>query len=210
MRLARRHALLAIAGSAFAGSALPLAASHAQAPDPRLTERATGKADAPVTVQEFFSLTCGHCAAFHRETWPQVKRELVDTGMVRMVWRDFPLDRVALAGAAIARALPPERYEGFIGTLLANQERWAFRPEPIEELQKLAALAGMSRATFEQVRNDEAYLRAILNDRLEAERQFQVQATPSFAFQSAGRTRNHSGNLPFEQFQRLAQEVRRG
>jgi len=225
MRLARRHALLALAGAALPGLALPGlsltgTAAHAQAPgqpapapqapDTRLTERSAGKADAPVTVIEFFSLTCGHCAAFHRDTWPQVKRELVDTGIVRMVWRDFPLDRVALAGAAIARALPPERYEPFIGTLLTNQDRWAFRPDPIEELQKLAILAGMPRATFEQVRNDEPYLRAILNERLEAERQYQVQATPSFAFQSGGRTRTHSGNMPFEQFQRLVQEVRRG
>jgi hypothetical protein len=74
----------------------------------------------------------------------------------------------------------------------------------------MAALAGLSRQQFEAVRGDEAYLRAILNGRLEAEREFQVQATPSFAFQSGGRTKNHSGNLPFDQFRRLVEEVRRG
>ncbi len=205
MSLARRPALLGLAAAAL----LP-AAARAQATDPRLTIRSTGKADAPVTVQEFFSLTCGHCAAFHRETWPEVKRELVDKGIVRMVWRDFPLDRTALAAAAVARALPPERYEGFIGALLNNQDRWAFRQDWADELQRMAALAGLSRQQFEAVRGDEAYLRAILNGRLEAEREFQVQATPSFAFQSGGRTKNHSGNLPFDQFRRLVEEVRRG
>lgn len=205
MSLARRPALLGLAATAL----LPVAA-RAQGTDPRLTMRSTGKADAPVTVQEFFSLTCGHCAAFHRDTWPQVKRELVDTGVVRMVWRDFPLDRTALAAAAVARALPPERYEGFVGTLLANQERWAFRQDWADELQKMAALAGLSRQQFETVRNDEPYLRAILNGRLEAEREFQIQATPSFAFQAGGRTVNHSGNLPFDQFKRLVEQVQRG
>ncbi|MBY0332492.1 MAG: DsbA family protein [Acetobacteraceae bacterium] len=208
MRLARRHALLALAAALPA--TLPPARARAQAGDPRLAERSAGKADAPVTVQEFFSLTCGHCAAFHRDTWPEVKRQLVDTGQVRMVWRDFPLDRTALAAAAVARALPPERYEGFIGILLNTQDRWAFRPDAIEELQKMAALAGLSRQQFEVVRNDEPYLRAILAGRMEAEREFQIQATPTFAFQSGGRTRMHGGNMPFEQFQRLVQEVRRG
>ena len=204
MRLARRHALLALAA---ATAALPATAARAQ--DPRLTERSTGRPDAPVTVLEFFSLTCSHCAAFHRDTWPQVKRELVETGTVRMVWRDFPLDRAALAAAAVARALPPERYEGFISTLLANQDRWAFRQDWAEELKKMAALAGMPPQTFEQLRGDEAYLRAILAGRIEAEREFNIQATPSFAFRAGGQQRMHSGNMPFAEFQRLVQEVRR-
>jgi hypothetical protein len=127
---------------------------------------------------------------------------------VRRIWRDFPLDRVALTGAAVARSLPTDRYEGFIGTLLANQDRWAFRPDPVEELGKLAALAGMARPQFEAVRADEALGRAILNSRLEAERAFRIQSTPSFAFASGPRQRTHAGNMSFEQFQRLALEVR--
>ncbi|MBX9701955.1 MAG: DsbA family protein [Acetobacteraceae bacterium] len=205
MRLARRTLIAALPALAL----LP-GTPRAQATDPRLTERSTGRPDAPVTVQEFFSLTCGHCAAFHRDTWPQVKRDLVETGTVRMVWRDFPLDRTALAAAAVARGLPAERYEGFISTLLNNQDRWAFRPDAVDELQKMAALAGLSRQAFEQLRNDEAFLRAILAGRMEAEREFNIQATPSFAFQSGGRTRMQSGNMTFEAFQRLVQEVRRG
>ena len=220
MRLSRRPLLLALAPSLLAGSAaLPMARLHAQgggaaggagaaASDPRLAERGAGKPDAPVKVMEFFSLTCSHCAAFHRDTWPEVKRELVDTGVVRMIWRDFPLDRVALFAAMVARSLPPDRYEGFIGTLLNNQDRWAFRPDPMEELAKLAALAGMTRAQFDGLRNDEGLARAILNGRLDAEREYQVQATPSFSFQGKSKTRNQSGAMPFDEFKRLVEEVR--
>ncbi len=68
-------------------------------------ERALGRADAPVVVMEFFSLTCPHCAAFHRETFPQVKTKLIDTGKLRMTFRDFPLDQVALTAAMVARTL---------------------------------------------------------------------------------------------------------
>src|SRR5207253_3248039 len=111
--------------AATALAAAPLAA-RAQGADPRLSERGIGRPDAPVKVIEFFSLTCSHCAAFHREVFPTVKKELVDTGAIRLIWRDFPLDQVALTAAAVARSLPPERYEGFVSALFASQDRWAF------------------------------------------------------------------------------------
>lgn len=195
----RRRALLVAPGLLAAGRAV------AQ-PDPRLAERASGAVDAPVRVIEFFSLTCAHCASFHRDVWPQVKRELVDPGTVRMVWRDFPLDRVGLLAAAVARSLPAERYEGFLTVLLGSQDRWAFARDvdPAGELAKLAALAGMPRAEFDRVRADEGFQRAILEVRLASEREYQIQATPSFVF---GR-KVHSGNLPFAAFRAQVEEAR--
>ena len=144
---------LLLAGAAPGFGAAQAQTAQAQTADPRLGERGAGRPDAPVKVTEFFSLTCSHCAAFHKETFPRVKRELVETGAIRMIWRDFPLDQLALTAACVARSLPPERYEGFIGALLTNQDRWAFtRGDPLEELAKMAALAGMPRAKFDQVR----------------------------------------------------------
>jgi protein-disulfide isomerase len=201
-----RRSLLALPGLAFAAGLLP-AAARAQAPaDPRMTERFTGSPDAPVAVLEFFSLTCGHCAAFHRDTWPRVKAELVDTGRVRMVWRDFPLDGAALLGAVVARSLPPERYEGFVSTLFAQQDRWAFArgSDPRAELQKLAALAGMPPAQFEEAASDQALARAILEQRVQGQQQFQVNSTPTFVFGS----RSVPGNMPFERFAQLVGETR--
>ena len=101
---------------------------------------------------EFFSLTCTHCAAFARETMPQIEKELITPGKVRFVYHDFPLDQVALTAAMVARYLPPNRYYPFVNALFANQDRWAFARgvNSTDELWKMAALAGMSRPTFDQ------------------------------------------------------------
>ena len=138
-----RRTLLALSGS-FA--ALSAASAPAWAQDASLTgERAVGDPKAPVQVMEFFSLTCTHCAAFARETFPQVKSELIDKGKLHYVFRDFPLDRVALLGEMVARALPPDRYEPFLLAMFRTQDRWAFAQgvNSTEEIGKMAALAGL-------------------------------------------------------------------
>ena len=189
-----RRSLLAAAG------ALAAAPAAAQTPDPRLGERAMGRADAPVTVMEFFSLTCSHCGAFHRETWPRVKAELVEQGRIRMVWRDFPLDQVALRAAAVARAFPAERYEAFLSALFSTQDRWAYARgvDHKVEIGKIATLAGMAPAAFEAAWADDDLARGILAQRQQAEREFRIEATPTFVF---GR-RVVSGNIPFDRFLR--------
>lgn len=158
------------------------ATTHAQGADARMTDRALGAADARVVVVEWFSLTCSHCAAFQKDTFPEVRSKLIDTGRVRYVWRDFPLDQVALTAAMVARALPAERYEPFISALLASQDRWAFARgvNSTEELAKLAALAGLSRATFNATIADAELKRAILTAQDEGEKKFGVASTPSF------------------------------
>jgi protein-disulfide isomerase len=199
-----RRSFLALAA---AGIALPgLARAQTAEADPRLAVRSTGQADAPVTVIEYFSLTCGHCAAFHRDTWPRVKRELVETGRMRMVWRDFPLDQLALAAAGVARSLPPDRYEPFVSTLLATQDRWAFNrnADPKAELFKLAAVAGMDRETFERAIVDAPLQRAILEMRLKGQQEHNVSSTPTFVFGS----RTVPGNMPFDRFASLVAETR--
>lgn len=191
-------------GALAATSSLAPGLALAQNADPRLGPRAIGRADAPVTVIEFFSLTCGHCAAFHNTSWARVKAELVDTGRIRFVWRDFPLDGIALAAACVARSLPEERYGAFIGTLFQTQDRWAFQQgRQMEELARLAALAGMDRKGFDAVAADEGLRRGILEQRMAAEREFRISATPSFVFNG----RLQSGNLPFEQFVQLVQQA---
>ena len=160
---------------------LPLSA-HAQDANPAIPERAAGKPDAKVTVNEWFSLTCSHCAEFHKRTFPQVQKELIEPGRVRFVWRDYPLDQYALTAAMVARALPAERYEPFIGTLLASQDRWAFARNVnfTEELAKIAALAGMPREAFNQAVSNDTMRQAILREQDEAERTLGVKSTPTF------------------------------
>src|ERR1700722_12187348 len=154
----RRRTLLSL----VALSSLPAALARAE--DPRLAERAIGKPDAKTQVIECFSLTCTHCAAFSQETFPQVKTKLIDTGKVHYIFHDFPLDQVALTAAMVARTLPTASYEPFISALFASQDRWAFAAgvNSTEELWKMAALAGMSRATFDATVADTAFRDAIL------------------------------------------------
>ena len=203
--LTRSTALLA--GGAFAMPVLarPAAAQAPAADNPRLSERSMGQASAPMVVQEFFSLTCSHCGAFGRDTWPQVKRELVQTGKIRFIWRDFPLDQIALRAAVVARYFPAEAYEPFIETLFASQDRWAFARgiDHKTEIGKIAALAGMSSATFEAAWADDDTARGVLALRQQGERQYNIQATPTFVFG----TRVVSGSIAFDRF---AQEAARG
>ncbi|WP_239451753.1 thioredoxin domain-containing protein [Elioraea rosea] len=197
-----RRRLLALVGASPLAAALPAGAQSPLPPlEAMLAERSSGKADAPVTVLEFFSLTCGHCAAFHADTYPRVKSELIDTGRVRLVFRDFPLDPAALAAAAVARAMPPERYDAFISTLMRTQSQWA-RRSYAEDLARVAALAGMPRATYDAVMANEQLQRGILQARLEGEQRFRIEATPSFVFNN--RTPAVSGAIAFERFAREA------
>ncbi|WP_291299375.1 thioredoxin domain-containing protein [Elioraea sp.] len=197
----RRH-LLALVGAATTAATLP---ARAQAPLPpleaMLAERSIGQATAPATVIEYYSLTCGHCAAFHADTFPRVKSELIETGKIRMILRDFPLDPAALTAAAVARAMPPERFEAFITTLMRTQAQWA-RRSFAEDLARIAALAGMSRATYDAVLANEQLQRGVLQIRLAGEQQHRIEATPSFVFNN--RLPAVSGAIGFDRFAREA------
>ncbi|MCQ8240017.1 DsbA family protein [Rhizosaccharibacter radicis] len=154
-----------------------------------MAERALGRPDAPVVVQEWFSLTCTHCAHFALTAFPEVKRTLIDTGRVRYVFRDFPLDRLALAAAMVARTLPPDRYAPFVDTLFATQDRWAFvrDADPIDRLRHEAALAGMDDASFRRALDDQALQDAILREQTEGDGRFKIEGTPTFVFNDAKR-----------------------
>jgi protein-disulfide isomerase len=195
---------------AMAATASGVATAPAAPPEGIMGERAIGRADAPVEVREFFSLTCSHCAAFHRDTMPQVKKDLVETGRVRFIFHDFPLDQIALTAAVVARHLPAANYEPFVSALLASQDRWAFARgvNTTEELAKMAALAGMSRPQFDAAIADEATRAAILKARDETARIYGIDATPSFVLNGPGaKNRKESGARPYPDFARLVQQA---
>ena len=126
-----RRTLLPLLTAGLAAPFVLARPAHAAAPTAAQTAawespRTLGSADAKSVVEEWFSLTCTHCADFSQTTFPVLRKKLIDTGKVRWVFRDFPLDKVALLAAQVARALPPERYAAFILALFAEQDRWAF------------------------------------------------------------------------------------
>ena len=185
----------------------PAAEGSADGP---MSERSIGRADAPVVVREFFSLTCSHCATFHRDTMPRVKAELVETGKLRFIFHDFPLDQIALTAAAVARSLPAGSYDPFVTALLASQDRWAFARgvNTTDELAKIAALAGLSRAAFDAAVADEALRNAILMARDDSARTYGIESTPSFVLNGPGaKNTKAAGARPYDDFARLVQQA---
>lgn len=167
-----------------------------ETPQPIPGERVIGRPDAPVTVIEFHSLTCGNCARFHTEFFPRIKAAFVEPGLVRFLMRDFPLDRVALDAAAMVHCAGPERYEALLSTLYVNKESWAHAQDPRVWLRRTGTLAGIPAARLDACWADRGFLDPIIQSRLEATRDFQVDATPSFVING----RLHRGVLTFDQF----------
>jgi protein-disulfide isomerase len=186
-------------------SLVPIAtlAGVARAADdaPQEAERAVGKPNAKSTVHEYFSLTCTHCAAFATGTMPEIQSKLIDTGMVRWVFHDYPLDQVALTAAMVARYLPVDRYEPFINALFATQDRWAFNRgnNPTDELWKTAALAGMSRATFDKAINDTALRSWIVQQQQADQDKWKIDSTPSFVIDN----QKYAGEMNYDAFRKL-------
>ena len=194
MLLTRRILLTALPVAA----ALPVRAAEG---DPRMADRALGDPKAPVTMQEWFSMTCSHCAAWSAQVFPEVKAKLIDTGKLRYVYRDFPLDQVALTAAMVARALPPERYEAFVSALLASQDRWAFARNinTADELFKRAALAGMPRPVFDATVADAGLRDAILKAQQAGTERYHVDSTPTFVVNE----KPHSGEQTYDAIAKL-------
>ena len=201
MSLAKTLAAAMAATFLFAGTALaqqaPVVPASATAP------RMLGSPDAPVEVVEYASLTCHHCATFHNEVLPQVKKEFIDTGKVRIVYRDFPLDRVGLEAATMARCLPPERYFPVLSLLFAKQDDWSHAKDPIEPLARIGALAGLSRQAYDACRADKALQDSIVQSRYEGEQKHGVDSTPSFVID--GKTLK--GVLQFEEFKKTVEPL---
>jgi len=195
----RRRSLLSLV--ALTGLSPALLPALARAEDPRLTERAIGNPAAKAQVIECFSLTCTHCAAFAQGTFPQVKAKLIDTGKVYYIFHDFPLDQVALTAAMVARALPSQRYEPFVNALFASQDRWAFAPgvNSTDELWKMAALAGMSRTTFDATVADTVLRDAILAQQKADAARWSIDSTPSFVINGD----KHAGEMNYDVFSKL-------
>jgi protein-disulfide isomerase len=146
------------------------------------SQRSIGSPKAPVTAIEYFSLTCTHCAHFANVVMPQVKPNLVDTGKLQIIYKDFPLDQVALMAAQVARSLPPDEYYPFIEALFASQDDWAFAPgvDYKQTIFKYAALAGMDQATYDAALANDDLKKFILQGQQDAETNLKIDATPTF------------------------------
>ena len=195
----RRRFLAQGAATSLLIAGLPvIAQARVEASAERAAEiRFLGKADAAVTVAEYFSMTCGHCGRFHRNTFPQVKTDLIDTGLIRFEMHPFPLDGLALRAHALCRALPTDSYFKMVDVLLDKQESWIGAADPVAELKKFAKFAGISSGAFDEIMQNRSYLEAIVQIRQDAVSQHQISSTPSFVVNG---DKTFSGALSFDEF----------
>ena len=195
----RRRFLAQGAATSLLIAGLPvIAQARVEASAERAAEiRFLGKADAAVTVAEYFSMTCGHCGRFHRNTFPQVKTDLIDTGLIRFEMHPFPLDGLALRAHALCRTLPTDSYFKMVDVLLDKQESWIGAADPVAELKKFAKFAGISSGAFDEIMQNRSYLEAIVQIRQDAVSQHQISSTPSFVVNG---DKTFSGALSFDEF----------
>lgn len=173
-----------------------------------MKERVLGDEKAPVTIIEYASMTCKHCAQFATKVLPEVKKRLIDTGKAKLIFRDFPLDNLSLKAAMMNRCVPADRYYNLIDVVFSNQERWVHAKEPLESLAQLGALAGMDHDYFDACTNNKELETAILDGVQQAQRKYRIKSTPTFVFNDGAVI--FSGALDADKFETTVNKLTKG
>lgn len=205
--------ILSVLLVAFLAVALPARAEIASVKD-ALKEISYGKANAPVVIYGFESLSCPHCREFHVGAWPRIKKAYVDTGKVRFVLRDFPHNGQGYLGIMTARCLGPARAKGMVDILFANQAQWAFlgRDKFYKALSRYARLGGLSDAEFKACLDSKEIVKGISKSVNEATSKFKIKSVPTFLIGTkqqidSGAAKRVDGARPFETFEHIIKET---
>ena len=169
-------------GTAGSSSLLAPSAAMEIDMDNALAERSIGDVDAPVTVIEYASMTCPHCARFHNDILPIVKQRLIDTGKLRLIFRDYPLDTHALKASMMARCLDRARYFQLVEVIFKQQTSWIKGTDPLVGLKQLGALAGMEPAYVDTCVANPQLQQFVLAGMQEGQQKYKIKATPTFIF----------------------------
>ncbi|MGE0749501.1 MAG: DsbA family protein [Variibacter sp.] len=166
-----------------------------------LPDQVEGQANAPVTIVEYASMTCSHCAAFHTGTYAAMKARYIDTGKVRYILREFPLDPLAAGAFMLARCAGDGKYYPMVDALFTQQKDWAFVQNPIPNLLKIAKKFGFTDQSFEQCLSNQKMLDGIEETRQRAAQKFGVNSTPTFFING----KMHRGAMTIEELEKEIQ-----
>lgn len=145
-----------------------------------LGDKILGDENAPVTIVEYASMTCGHCANFHKRTWPDLKKDYIETGKVRFIFREFPLDPVAAAAFMLARCAPQDKYFEIVDVMFDQQRSWAFTDNPYQSLLDFSKQIGFTQESFEKCLTNQGLLDAVNAVKDRGAEEFGVNSTPTF------------------------------
>jgi protein-disulfide isomerase len=211
-----RRLLVWLAGGAMLGWTMPAgspASVGAAGSSPQIAENAApvlydgdmmlGSPDALVTIIEYASLTCPHCAHFSTATFPKVKSELIESGKVRWVYRDLPLDRHALSAALLAHCMPKEKFFPTIEALFATQDDWTEAVDVTVALSQIGRNAGLDPSSIDQCVHDRAMIDKIVARIEDSEKLYNVKAVPTFIID--GKT--YTGNKDYDEFFGLVKDL---
>jgi len=170
-----------------------------------LPDLAQGAASAPITIVEYASMTCSHCAAFHDTTWPELKSKYIDSGRAKFVLREFPLDPLATAAFMLARCAGADKRNLLIDQLFTQQKTWAFVEKPIEPLLGIVKTVGFTQVDFETcLRNQDLY-EQVSQSRERAAEAFNIDSTPTFFVNG----RKLTGELSIVDFDKALEQAAR-
>jgi len=144
-----------------------------------LGDEIQGQADAPVTIVEYASMTCPHCSHFHETTYPEMKKKYIDTGKVRFIFREFPLDPLAAAAAMLARCAGKDKFFPLVDAFFAQQKDWVVQ-KPLQPMFAIAKQAGFTQQSFDECLANQQLLTSLEEQRTRAVQKFNVNSTPTF------------------------------
>jgi protein-disulfide isomerase len=193
----------------FGGSASPIAlVTGSQKVEIKPTDMVHGAANAPVTIIEYASMTCPHCAAFQKDIIPKLNQDYVDTGKVKVVFREYPLDGAARMASAVARCLSGDQYFSFIDLLFKNQMNWIkdfdnnnqlTKEDILEGLSQMGRFAGLSREKVQSCADDPKNLALVDANWMEGQTKYNVNSTPTFLINGTP----HAGEIPYDELQKI-------
>lgn len=159
-----------------------------------LQNQTMGNESAPIKMIEFASLTCGHCAKFHNEVFPKLKKDYIDNGKIYFTYQDFPLDKFALKASVIARCSGTEKYFSFLKVLYKKQKDWTSSQDPFKSLLKIAKLGGLKNDEIKVCVSNKSIEDGILKNRLNSTKKFEIKATPTIYING----KKYNGDLTYE------------
>jgi protein-disulfide isomerase len=199
-------ALLALAmpGVGMAGPISPIRVQTAEETDAVYPDDLyLGKADAKLTIIEYASLSCPHCAKFNKDVLPKIKEAYIDKGLVRWIYRDYPLNRPAFQASILAHCTSPIRFFSLVDTLFQSQDYWLGQAQPLTALKQIGASLGIDEKSYDACLTDEALKKKILERAQDADTRYKVNSTPTFVIKGKA----HAGEMPYEDFKKLIDQA---